>query len=68
MHLPSKSNILYDHRRANRGENVMRVFKKISTKIKITQPPVVRSALKPSQGALICTGSDGVSEGSRKIL
>ena len=41
--------------------------KKILPKIKITPHPAVRSALKPSQMGLMCTGSDGVSERSRKI-
>ena len=49
IHILSKSNTLYDNRRANSGENAMRFSKNILTKIEIARPPVVRSASKQSQ-------------------
>ena len=49
IHLLSKSNTLYDNRQANRGKNAMRFFQNYFEKIEIAGPPVVRSAIKPSQ-------------------
>ena len=50
---------------------MLRAFSKNDlTNIEIAPSPVVRFALKPSQVGfhMIRTGSDGVREGSRKIL